>query len=262
MATLSTALERSIAAAWENQYATGVNSGIVGDVAHSVSGGYHISIQDQAATNYSVVRADDKAPPGTWPRNVSAAIDQSMSRADMMICYNRVHKVWADHTDTRRKYFNAFNVWDGSGDAVRLDFVANTSSFADSTHTWHTHGELRRRYVNDLKAGRAWLSMTGGQTHTKWIEQESHGGDMTTAQDVWAESITSPTLGVTAPAADWLKQGLQAIRDVAALRADIAALGGQVAALTAAVSALTGGGTPGGPVTYTASGNVTLTPTT
>lgn len=173
MATLSTTLLRSIAVAWEKQYVTGVNSGIIGDVAHALEGGYHISIQDQPSTNYSVTRSDDKAPPGTWPRNMSAAIDQSMSKADMIICYKRVHKVWADHSDTRRKFFNAFNVWDGTGDAVRLDFVTNASSKANSTHTWHTHGELRRRYVNDPQAGRAWLSMTGGQTHAKWVAQEA-----------------------------------------------------------------------------------------
>lgn len=173
MATLSTALLRSIAVAWEKQYATGVNSGIIGDVAHAIEGGYHISIQDQPSTNYSVTRPDDKAPPGTWPRNQSAAIDQSMARADMIICYKRVHAVWASKTDTRRKFFNAFNVWDGTGDAVRLDFVTSASGFANSTHTWHTHGELRRRYVNDPQAGRAWLSMTGGQTHAKWVAQEA-----------------------------------------------------------------------------------------
>jgi hypothetical protein len=221
MTTVSTAVERDIATKWAKQYASGVNSGIVGDVAHAASGGYHISIQDQPSNNYSVIRPDDKAPPGTWPRNTAAAIDQSMNRADMIICYKRVRAVWADHTDSRRKYFNAFNVWDGSGDAVRLDFVANVAVFADDTHKWHTHGELRRRYVNDLKACRAWLSMTGGQTKAAWMTQE--GEDMTVADDVWAKFISSPALGKNMAAADWIKQGLAALNEVKALDAKVTA---------------------------------------
>lgn len=170
MATLATQVERDVAAAWEDQYASGVNSGIVGDAAHRREGGYHISIEDQPSDNYSVIRADDKAPPGTWDRDKAAAIDQSMNAKDMALCYARVFAVWNDKTDPRRRYFNAFNVWDGkSADPVRLDFVLNVKTKATRDHTWHAHGEFRRRYVEDPVAGKAWLSMTGGQSKIDWL---------------------------------------------------------------------------------------------
>jgi hypothetical protein len=172
MTTTTTPVLQTISYGWEKQYKSGVNSGVVGDLAHKINGGYHISIQDQPSNNYSVTRKDDKAPPGTWCRTCAAAIDQSMNKADMITCYNHVHTVWADHTDPRRAFFNAFNVWDGSGDAVRLDFVANTATFASEDHTWHVHGELRRRWVNDPRAARAWLSMTGGQPKNEWMLEE------------------------------------------------------------------------------------------
>lgn len=173
MSTRATLTLRGIADDWEDQYPSGVNAGIVGDTAHRLRGGYHISIEDQPATNYSVTRPKDKAPPGDWPRDAASAVDQSMNARDMALCFQRVHAVWADRTDPRRVFFNAFNGWDGkSAHPVRLDFVSNGSSTATDDHMTHTHGELCRCWADNAKAARAWLSMTGGQSKADWIKQE------------------------------------------------------------------------------------------
>lgn len=166
MATRSTPELVRAARAWEDDldYPSAVLSGIVGDARHRASGGYHISIEDNPPGNYSVVRVDDAAPPGKWPRDRAAAIDMSMSPKDMVKCYARVRAVWSNPADPRRRFFNAFNVWDGSGDAVRLDFVTGTASYATPDHKWHNHGEWRRRYVNDPAATRAMLSMLRGES--------------------------------------------------------------------------------------------------
>jgi len=135
---------RDFASEWDAAYASAVFSGIV-----ALSGGYHASIEDSRVGSYSVVRVDDKAPPGTWPRNLSAAIDMSMNSTDMVKQYWRIWRVFSNPADPRRAFFNAFDCWDGSGDAVRLDFVTGGQSWADNTHKWHNHGEWRRRHVTN-----------------------------------------------------------------------------------------------------------------
>ena len=172
MTTRANALTRQFATNWDNAFPSAVFSGIVADPT-THDGGYHFSIEDNTSTNYSVTRVDDKAPPGTWSREEAAACDMSMNKADMVTVYNRVHAVWADLGDPRRGYFNAWNVWDGSGDAVRLDFVTHTASFASADHKWHTHAEWRRRYVNDNNAYDAAFSMLIGETKAAWIARHN-----------------------------------------------------------------------------------------
>jgi len=135
---------RDFATEWDNAYASAVFSGIV-----ALTGGYHASIQDSVPGSYSVVRVDDAAPPGTWPRDISAAIDMSMSTQDMVKQYWRIWRVFNNPADPRRQFFNAFNGWDGSGDAKRLDFVTGRVGYSDATHKWHNHGEWRRRHVTN-----------------------------------------------------------------------------------------------------------------
>jgi len=135
---------RDFATEWDNGYPSAVFSGIV-----ALSGGYHASIEDSVWGSYSVVRVDDKAPPGTWPRNLSAAIDMSKNTSDMVKEFWRVWRVFSNPADPRRAFFNAYDGWDGSGDAVRLDFVTGGQSWANSTHKWHGHLEWRRRHVTN-----------------------------------------------------------------------------------------------------------------
>ena len=163
------------ARAWEDQMSSAVFSGIVGDTNHP--DGMHISFEDNPSGNWSISRPPDKPPKMVVSlEEYAAAIDMSMNKTDMVTTHKRVHAVWADHDDPRRKFFLAFNVWDGSGDAVRLDFDKNTANFASSDHQTHTHGELHRMFINDDQAYRAWLSMTGGQSKADWIYQEDEMG--------------------------------------------------------------------------------------
>lgn len=163
MTTLATSAEKWLADEWEKIYATAVLSGIVGDLAHKARGGYHISRQDQPTDNYSVIRADDK--PGNGPSDRAAAIDMTMSTADIIKCHTRLREIWKNRAnDPRMKYINAWNGWDGQGDAGRYDVVKGTVSTASSDHKWHIHLEIRRKYVNDMNAMRAILSMLKGES--------------------------------------------------------------------------------------------------
>lgn len=177
MATKAHEVTWYIADNWETYYASAVLSGIVGDAAHQKNGGYHISIEDQSSTNYSVTRPDDKAPPGTWPRNLAAAIDMSMSAADMKLCSDRLWNVWYDQSDPRRIYLNGFNgYFNDGGPAKRYDYVTQQISEASSDHKWHVHKEIRRKWVTDMFAANAILSILRGETKQQYLDS-LNGGD-------------------------------------------------------------------------------------
>lgn len=177
MSTRATVTLQALAQAWLNEYPSARFSGILPDPDHLANGGYHVSIEDNPAGNYSITRTDDKAPPGDWPRDCAAAIDVSLALDDMKLCHSRLRAVWRDRTDPRAKYINAHNGWDGNGNAGRYDWVTGTVAAASDDHKWHVHLEIRRRYVNDAKAAAAVLSILRGETLDDYL-----GDDMTPAQ--------------------------------------------------------------------------------
>jgi hypothetical protein len=191
MATIAPAQLVFLANQWEELYASAVLSGIVGDQAHAARGGYHISIQDQPSSNYSVIRPDDKAPPGTWPRNTASAVDMTMNTSDMKKCHIRLREAWKNRSkDVRMKYINAWNGWDGEGDAGRYDVVTGSVGTATADHKWHIHLEIRRRYVNDRAAMLAILSILKGETLEQFLGED----DMTKAEFMaWMDEFFATT---------------------------------------------------------------------
>lgn len=145
-----------------------VLSGIAPDPAHLEGGGYHCSVEDLRAygnqDDYSNVRPDDR----NFNVPYGAAFDVSVKPADMVTLHGRIRSVWADRSDPRRQYVNAINCWDGSGDAVRYDFVDNTATWATADHKWHVHGEWRRRFVLAPVACRAMVSIFAGESESAW----------------------------------------------------------------------------------------------
>jgi hypothetical protein len=162
VATRSTPQLDRLAREWEAMYPSAQHSGTVGDLAHKLGGGYHISREDQPANNYSVVRPDDR--PGSGPNWAASAIDMTMNERDMKLCSSRLRNLFAAVGDPRRKFLNAFNGWLGSGDAQRWDFYAGTISWATPDHKWHVHLEIRRRYVESDEMVTAVLSALAGTT--------------------------------------------------------------------------------------------------
>lgn len=202
MSTLSTTDINWLAREWEKLYGSAVLSGIVGDLAHKKRGGYHISRQDQPSGNYSVTRPDDRL----GPSDRASAIDMTMSTADMIKCHKRLRTIFQNrNSDPRMKYINAWNGWDGQGDAGRYDVVRGTVGTATADHKWHIHLEIRRRYVNDRKAMEAILSMLKGETLEQYqgkatpaTPPQAEEDEMTEAQliaalDKWATSEAGRT---------------------------------------------------------------------
>lgn len=171
MTTRATPTMEAFAEQWLALYPSAKFAGIVGDTTHRRRGGYHISIVDQVnPDNYSVVRADDKAPPGSWPRDCSSAVDMNLGPADMKLCHGRLVAVWRDRaTDPRAKYINGHNGWDGEGSPGRYDWVTGGVFTASADHAWHVHLEWRRRYVNDPRAAEAILSILRGESTEQYV---------------------------------------------------------------------------------------------
>lgn len=157
--TIATTELEWLAHEWATLYKSAKFSGIVGDAAHAARGGYHIGRAFQSKTNYSVTRADDKG----GPNNAAAAIDMNLGQADMVQLHVFLRGLF-NAKDPRMKYINAWNGWDGHDGAGRYDVVAHSVDGATSDHKWHMHLEIRRKYVEDMTAMRAVLSMLKRQS--------------------------------------------------------------------------------------------------
>lgn len=190
MPTIAKPYTREVLPAVRKVRKSAVLSGIVPDARHLDQGGYHVSIADLVrfgnAGDYSNRAKLDKAPPVTTAgRDNACAIDISMNTADMKATYKAVETVWKNRaTDTRAKYVNAINVWDGvKGHAPkRFNFQTGTKTNASKDHEWHAHGDWPRVWVDEQynassarRAARAMASIIVGQTHDAWLRQEQLG---------------------------------------------------------------------------------------
>ncbi|MEU7590617.1 hypothetical protein AB0A95_30545 [Micromonospora sp. NPDC049230] len=217
MATEVAPPTRWLADEWENRsgYASAVLSGIVPDERHKKNGGYHPSIEDLIrygnGGDYSNSRPLDKAPPVTAKgKKYGAAVDMSLSRADMKKLYGRALAVYNNRSDPRRRYLNAINVWDGiTGHSPRrLDFQANTNSTASKDHEWHSHEDQPRAYVDVNRneqeawtAARAFISMVKGESAAQWLASIGQGEDDDMGQ---LEGAQAKWLERAAQLADWM----------------------------------------------------------
>lgn len=172
------------------EYPSAVFSGIVPDSDHLDTGGYHVSIEDLVlhgnGGDYSNSRPLDIAPPVTTKgKQLSCAMDMSMSPTDMAKHYKRVKVVYDDRSDPRRKYFSYVNTWDGvSASATRFDFQGNRILTASADHKWHAHQDYPRAYVDFYrdsamasKAMRAYRSMLIGESKAAWTAREEKRSD-------------------------------------------------------------------------------------
>lgn len=216
MSTNAPSLLMQLCKDWESKTGlhSAVCSGVVGDLAHRARGGYHISRQDQPASNYSVIRPEDKA--GNGPDDMASAIDMTMSSADMITCTKRLMAAYSNPGDPRRKYLNAFNGWLGVGAAQRFDFYARKVEVASADHTWHVHLEVRRKYINSATAMAAILSLLSGQSLAAYLAGLGIGSAskaVATKAPAFPGTLkrddnqTTPNAGVKAFQAQMIKRG-------------------------------------------------------
>lgn len=166
----------------EDTFKSAVLAGIVPDKRHLRNGGYHCCllhlIMYGNAGDYSSRRRPDTAVTKKG-RIFACALDIGLGKADMKRVHANVRRVWLDRSDPRRRFINAINCWDGSGDAVRYDFQANTCGWATPDHRTHAHCDIPRMYVDvyrdekeAFKAARALVSTVIGESKAAWTARE------------------------------------------------------------------------------------------
>lgn len=159
-----------------------VMAGIVPDRRHLDSGGYHVCLRDlrkfRNFGDYSSSSPLDRPPKVSKAgEGYSCAYDIGMSRPDMIKTYAAVKRVHGDKTDPRRKFVNAINAWDGSGDAQRFNFQTGKVGYASPSHKTHVHGDAPRCYMDPdhrdhAKAARAHTSILTGESRAAWTARE------------------------------------------------------------------------------------------
>jgi hypothetical protein len=141
-------------------------SGIVGDLAHRQTGGYHISREDLIAArmynDYSLQFSDDLA----GRDDLAAAIDMTMSPEAMILVTSRLVAAW-NRVDPRLENVRGFcGTLDGRN-AIRKDASEadpSAASAATRDHLWHIHMEIFRKFADDKKTMENVLSViTGGR---------------------------------------------------------------------------------------------------
>lgn len=197
-----------LAREWEKLYPSAVFSGINGDDAHAQRPSKHNSRsfnRDKFGPNaWPITSSKDKQ----GPSDKACAVDMSMAKADMVKAHSRIKVVFNNRrTDPRAPFFGAFNTWDGSGDAVRFNFLSGVAEYATPDHTWHCHGESFYMYVNSAAMVDAWLSALRGDT----AAQYQGGDDLVTTQAEFNKfmlgALKDPTIAAQFRAFPWQYAG-------------------------------------------------------
>jgi hypothetical protein len=151
-------------------YPSSVNSGIAGDQTHYDHNTYHIAVHHLPVKGgYTNTWSKDKVGPPK--EQYAAAIDQSMSTADMKKEWGRYKAVFDDPSDPRR---DAVAEYIGTSDGVnarRLDFADGSIDSASDDHTWHSHEGGWRVDVDNAESYRKRLSIRKGETKQQYMGQ-------------------------------------------------------------------------------------------
>lgn len=126
--------------------------------------GYHNTRNNNPSGDYSEQLANDRLGSG----DLCAAIDLTMPAAQMKKYSARLLKSGRDMKDPRGNYLREFYGTLNGRTVVGWDFQAVTSSSSDSSHLWHIHVSVLRRYAADAKAFDALYSILVGESVTAW----------------------------------------------------------------------------------------------
>jgi hypothetical protein len=168
-------------------YPSSVDSGIVG---HPGTNTYHQSIEDiPNKSGYTNYWPNDKAPPGSWPKNLVVATDQSKNRTDMLLGWKRWKVVFDNRkTDPRADVCAEYIGTPDGVTAWRMDFGdGSLEPNSDLTHTWHEHKSRWRKYANDNLATTKMLSIDKGETVEQYLASigQSTEEDEMASQNKW-----------------------------------------------------------------------------
>jgi hypothetical protein len=131
--------------------------------------GYHNTRDANLASDYSRQLAVDKLGPG----DKAAAIDLTLSTTLMKTHTARLNAAAVHPLDDRTNYIREFiGTLDGTSVFCRIASGPGTTfvydAGRDSSHLWHIHLSIYRKFVADLLAMKAILSIFKGETFEQW----------------------------------------------------------------------------------------------
>ncbi len=163
-------------AEWKKAAPSAQLSGIVGDRAHTF--GYHRARNALGGGDSSVQQADDRAGDG-W---AASAIDVTMNDSDMRLVTGRFNRAFKAR-DPRMAYVAEVGGTLDSNNTYTMYVYSGGTGAWDSSHLWHVHVSIRRRYANDFAAMRAILSIVRGETAEQWRAGGGTGSTTTTTEE-------------------------------------------------------------------------------
>ena len=154
----------------EDAIPSAVFSGIVGDASHTY--GFHCSGQQLRWNrgDYSLESDDNFAGAQAHP-TWAAAVDISMSTADMIMVTRRLVASWQNPEDDRLDgWYEFIGTLDGSTTGRWVCYAPEWGGpyEADDTHTWHVHSSCRRSQLDNPRVMDAYFSVWIGQTYQQW----------------------------------------------------------------------------------------------
>ncbi len=163
-------------AEWKKAAPSAQLSGIVGDSAHTF--GYHRARNVLGGGDSSVQQADDRAGDG-W---AASAIDVTMSDSDMRLVTGRFNRAFQAR-DPRMAYVAEVGGTLDSNNTYTMYVYSGGTGAWDSTHLWHVHVSIRRRYATSMDAMKAILSIVKGETVEQWRAGGGTGSTTTNTED-------------------------------------------------------------------------------
>ena len=154
-------------------------SGIVGDAAHGY--GYHLAPNQLPSSDYSVRLSLDTG--SGVNRNYASALDISLPASTMKQVTARLKAAALDPNDTAMEYVREFYGTLNGSSVYGLIHDSATGAWrqstSDSSHLWHVHVSIFRKYANDKKALDAVYGVLVGTL--------PETGDDVSAKDLWHE---------------------------------------------------------------------------
>lgn len=138
--------------------------------------GYHNSRDHLPADDYSVAQfAVDRE----GPANEGSAIDWTFPDAQAgnyttISKYSKRLYAARGGSDSRTVYMREFfGQIDSDSTVEGWDYAKNKASSSDSSHLWHIHISIHRKYINSTSAMKAILSILKGETEEEWKAQNA-----------------------------------------------------------------------------------------
>lgn len=139
--------------------------------------GYHNKRKNLPADDYSVREFTvDREGPSTEAGAIDWTFrDAQAGNYSTIAKYSKRLMAAGKSNDPRADYLREFfgNV-DSDREVEGWDFTRNQPSTSDSSHLWHIHVSVHRKYVDDQKAMDALLSILKGETLSDYVTRTGH----------------------------------------------------------------------------------------